>query len=131
MGFNGTCYSQCLLHAFEPLFISRVFQQNRVIGGRRGGLLGTAAYPRSAKFLSWSGRGGVHYIPTTIAGHDLSGKRVLDIGSGLGRRVIVLARDVPDLEFRILRVSRISGTFGSCPRCPYTPKFYRPTTRLG
>ncbi len=37
--------------------------------------------------------GGVGYIRTTIAGRSLGGKRVLDIGSGLGGHDIVLARD--------------------------------------
>ena len=37
--------------------------------------------------------GGADYIRTTVAGRDLSGKRVLDIGSGLGGHDIVLARD--------------------------------------
>jgi ubiquinone/menaquinone biosynthesis C-methylase UbiE len=37
--------------------------------------------------------GGADYIRTTLAGRDLSGKRVLDIGSGLGGHDIVLAQD--------------------------------------
>ena len=37
--------------------------------------------------------GGADYIRTTLAGRDLSGKRVLDIGSGLGGHDIALARD--------------------------------------
>ena len=37
--------------------------------------------------------GGPAYIRKTVAGRDLAGKRVLDIGSGLGGHDIVLARD--------------------------------------
>ena len=37
--------------------------------------------------------GGVHSIRATISGHQLSGKRVLDFGSGLGGHAIVLAKD--------------------------------------
>ncbi|MDF2763613.1 MAG: SAM-dependent methyltransferase [Rhodospirillales bacterium] len=37
--------------------------------------------------------GSVPYIRRTIAGRDLRGKKVLDIGSGLGGHDIVLARD--------------------------------------
>ncbi|HXV25559.1 MAG TPA: methyltransferase domain-containing protein [Alphaproteobacteria bacterium] len=37
--------------------------------------------------------GGASYIHTTIAGRDLSGKLLLDIGSGLGGHDIVLAKD--------------------------------------
>lgn len=37
--------------------------------------------------------GGAACIGRTVAGHDLAGKRVLDIGSGLGGQDLVLARD--------------------------------------
>jgi phosphoethanolamine N-methyltransferase len=60
--------------------------------------------------------GGVGYIKTTLAGRDLSGKEVLDIGSGLGGHDIVLARDhgakvtgieiEPDLVARARRLIR-------------------------
>jgi ubiquinone/menaquinone biosynthesis C-methylase UbiE len=60
--------------------------------------------------------GDVGYIKTTIAGRDLSGKEVLDIGSGLGGHDIVLARDhgakvtgidiEPDLVARARRLIR-------------------------
>ena len=37
--------------------------------------------------------GGVPYIRRTLAGRDLRGRKVLDIGSGLGGHDIVLARE--------------------------------------
>ena len=67
--------------------------------------------------------GGAGYIRTTIAGHDLAGKRVLDIGSGLGGHDIVLARDhgaeVVGLEIEgplVARARRLVEREGLCDR---------------